>query len=51
MYGLMVASEPTRATEVSRGRNEGMNFGNVAEKPGTRGDGDHGGGSAKAGKI
>ena len=51
MYGLIVAFEPTRATAVSGGRNEGMNFGNVAAKPGTRGDGDHGGGSATARKI
>ena len=35
MYGLMVAFDPTRATAVSGGRNEGMNFGNVAAEPGT----------------
>ena len=51
MYGLMVAFEPTRATSVSPGRNEGMNFGNVAAKPGTGGDRDHGGGRATARKI
>ena len=42
MYGLMVAFDPTRATAVSGGRNEGINFGNVAAKPGTKGDRDHG---------
>ena len=45
MHGLMVAFDPTRDILVSGGRNEGMNFGNVAAKPGTGGDGDHGGGS------
>ena len=40
-----MAFEPTRATEVSGGRNQGMNFGNVAAEPGTGGDEDHGGGS------
>ena len=38
MYGLMVAFEPTRATAVSGGRNEGMNLGNVAAEPGTEGN-------------
>ena len=51
MYGLMVAFEPTRATAVSEGRNEGMNFGNVADEPGTGGGRDHGGGSATASRI
>ena len=51
MYGLVVAFDPTRATSVSRGRNEGMNFGNVAAEPGTEGDGEHGGFSATARKI
>ena len=51
MYGLMVAFEPTRATSVSGERNEGMNFGNVAAKPGTGGDGDHGGGISTVRKI
>ena len=37
MYGLMVASEPTRDTSVSGGRNEGMNFRKVADEPGTGG--------------
>ena len=37
MYGLMVAFDPTRATAVSRGQNEGMNFRNVTAEPGTRG--------------
>ena len=51
MYGLMVAFDTTRVTAVSGGRNKGMNFGNVAAKPGTGGDGDHGGGGAIAGEI
>ena len=51
VYGLMVAFEPMRATAVSVGRNEGMNFGNVAVELGTRGDGDHGRGSATSRKI
>ena len=51
MYRLMVAFEPTRATAVSGGRNEGMNFGNVAAKPGTKGYRDHGGFSATTRKI
>ena len=43
MYGLMVAFDPTRATPVDGGRNEGLNFRNVvADSEGT-GDGDHGG--------
>ena len=42
MYGLMVLFNPTRSTPVSGGQNKGMNFGNVAVEPGTRGDGDHG---------
>ena len=33
MYGLMAAFDPTRATSVSGGWSEGMNFGNVAAKP------------------
>ena len=51
MYGMMVAFDPTRATAVSGGRNEGMNFRNVAVKPGTGGDGDHGGSGATARNI
>ena len=51
MYGLMVAFDPTRATAVSGGQNEGMDFGNVAAKPGTGGDGDHGYGGATARNI
>ena len=41
MYRLMVAFDSTRETPVSGGRNEGMNFGNVAVEYGTEGDGDH----------
>ena len=37
MYRLMVAFDPTRPTAVYGGQNEGMNFGNVAVKPGTKG--------------
>ena len=51
MYGLMVAFDPTRATAVSGGRNDGMNFGNVTDEPGTEGEGDHGGFSATTRKI
>ena len=51
MYGLIVALGPTRATVVSGGRNEGMDFGNVADEPGTGRDRDHGGGSITARKI
>ena len=51
MYRPMVAFEPTRPKTVSGGRNEGTNFGNVAVKSGTGGDGDHGGGSGTERKI
>ena len=44
MYGLMVAFEPTRATPVAGGCNEGPNFRNVVADSETTGDGDHGGG-------
>ena len=50
MYSLIVAFEPTRATPVARGRNKGLNFGNVvadSEDPGT---GDTGGGDGGAGR-
>ena len=39
MYRLMVALDPTRATLVSGGRNEGLNFENVAVESTTRGQG------------
>ena len=51
MYKLMVAFEPTMPTPVSGGRNEGMNFGNVAVEPGTGGDRYHGGGGGTVRKI
>ena len=51
MYGLMVAFEPTRATAVSGGNNEGIHFRNVAAEPGTEGDGEHGGFSATSRKL
>ena len=44
MYGLMVAFETTRATPVSWGRKEGLNFRNVAVESETAGDRDHGSG-------
>ena len=51
MYGLIVAFDPTKATAVSGGRNEGINIRNVAAKPGTGGDGDHSSGGNIARKI
>ena len=51
IYKLMVALYPTRPTAVSRGRNEGMNFGNVAVEPGTRRGGNHGGGDCRVRNI
>ena len=45
MYGLLVAFDPTRETLVSRGRNEGLNFVNVAVESEIAGDRDHGSGS------
>ena len=42
MYGLMVALDPTRATPVSRGHNEGLNFVNVVAESETAGDRYHG---------
>ena len=47
----MVAFKPTRSTPVSGGRNKGINFGNVAVKPGTMGERDHGGGGSTVRKI
>ena len=44
MYGLMVAFETTRATPVARGRNEGLNFGNVVANSEGTGNGDTSGG-------
>ena len=37
MCRLMVDFDPTRATVVSWGRNEGMNVGNMVAEPGTEG--------------
>ena len=42
VYGLMVAFDPTRATLVAGGRNEGLNFGNVAVESETTGIREHG---------
>ena len=51
MYRWMVAFEPTRATPVARGRNEGLNFGNVvADSEGT-GNGDTSGGIGTGRKL
>ena len=46
-----MAFETTRPTLVSGGRNEGMNFGNVAVESGIGGDGYHGGGGGTGRKI
>ena len=43
MYRLMVAINPTRATTVYGGHNEGLNFGNVVADSETVGDRNHGG--------
>ena len=43
MYGLMVAFEPTMETLVARGRNIGLNFGNVVANSKVTGYGYHGG--------
>ena len=51
MYGIMVAFDPTRATLVSGGRNEGLNFGNVVANSKSTGDRDHGGGSGIGRKL
>ena len=47
----MVAFKPTRPTPVSRGRNEGMNFGNVSVESRTGGGGGHGGGGVTGKNI
>ena len=41
----------TRATPVSEGHNEGMNFGNMAAKSGSVGGGDHVSGSGTVRKL
>ena len=41
MYGLIVAFEPTRATPVVGGRNEGLNFENVTVESETTGNREH----------
>ena len=51
MYMLMVVFDPKNTTPVYRDWKEGMNFGNVAVKYGTRGDGDHGGSCGKGRKL
>ena len=51
MYGLMVVFEPTRATPVAGGRNEGLNFGNMVFKSEDTGTGDTGGGSSEGRKL
>ena len=51
MYRVMVTFNPTRATPVSGGRNEGMNFGNMDVESGTAGEGDHGSCSGTGRKL
>ena len=46
MYGLMVEFDPTRATPVAGGCNEGLNFGNVVADSKDTGTGDTGGGGS-----
>ena len=50
MYGIMVAFEPTRATPLARGRNKGLNFGNVVADSKDPGTGDTVGGDGGAGR-
>ena len=49
MYGIMVVFDPTRATPVSGGRNEGLNFGNMVADSETTGD-EYRGGSGGIGR-
>ena len=51
MFGLMVAFNTTRVTPVSGGRNEGLNFRNVAVKSKTTGVMNHGSGGSIGRKI
>ena len=51
MYGIMAAFQPTRATLVTGGRNEGLNFGNVVGESEGTGNGDPGGGGDKGKKL
>ena len=51
MYELMVTFDPTRATAVTGGRNEGLNFGNVVANSKVTGDGYHDGGSGMGKKL
>ena len=51
MHRLMVAFDPTRETPVDRGRNEGLNFGNVVADSERSGDGDHDGGGGTGRKL
>ena len=51
MYRLMVAFDPTKATLVDGGRNEGLNFGNVVADSEGIGNGDLGGGGGAERKM
>ena len=51
MYGIMVTFDPTRATSVGGGRNEGLNFGNVVSEYKFRGDRDHCSGGSTGRKL
>ena len=51
MYGLMGEFEPTRVTLVARGRNKGLNFGNVVVYSEGTWNEDNGRGSGTGGKM
>ena len=50
MYGLMVALKLMRVAAVTRGHNEGLNFGNVATYTKAGGSGDFGSGGNSTGR-
>ena len=50
MYGLMVALKPTRVASVTRGHNEGLNFGNVVTYTKAGGASDFGSGGNSTGR-
>ena len=51
MYGLMVAFEPTMETLVARGRNIGLNFGNVVANSKVTGYRYYGGGGGTGRRL
>ena len=51
MYMLMLAFFPTRATAVARGRNKGLNIGNVVNDSKVTGDRDRGSGGGIGRKM